>query len=90
MNELLNSSHVIRFADGCLMKQPFVLSPGADQQNPTGQDTESVLKACLLCRANWICFSGENSTSIDSIKFYYKLMGFINWKYEILPKGWCR
>lgn len=64
-----NSSHVFRFAGGWLMKQPCVLSPGAVQQNPTGQHSENMLKPSLLCKANWICFSGENSTNMDNIKF---------------------
>ena len=69
------------------MKQPCVLSPGAVQQNPTGQHSESVLKPSLLCKANWICFSGENSTNMENIKYYYTFVGFVSWKYKIFLKG---
>lgn len=74
-----NFSH-IRFAGGCLMKQPCVVSPGAVQQNPTGQHHESVLKPRLLCKAKWICFSAK-ATSMDNIKFYNKLVVVLSLKY---------
>lgn len=83
-----NFSH-IRFAGGCLMKQPCVLSPGTVQQNSTGQHHESVLRSSLLCFAkqNGFALVEKKSTSMGNVKFYYKLVVFISLKYQTFPKG---
>lgn len=58
----------------------------SSSKDPTGQHSGSVLKPSLFYKANWICFSGQNSTNMDTNRFYYKSMGFISWKYETFPK----